>query len=116
MALRHVKEYYLQQEKIYLNMVEILHELEREKSLDLFDEERVAQYQQNVDIIKSNYERLAYILMLFNQPRTPKKLNKHKKQNKLLYNNLCDASPEYVAKESLDALEKIKELISEEKK
>lgn len=116
MAVKHVKKYFLDQEALYFEMLDNVADFEQGRELGWCSEEMLEDYKKQIDIIKSNYERLAYIMLLLNQPNNDKKEEKYKKQNKLLYNRLENASDESVKIETMDAFKKLKELMQKENK
>ena len=78
MAYLDVKAYYLEVEEQYKNMLELIKQLEDAQAKGEIDKERVKLFKDNAMIMKSNYERLAYIMHLFNRPKSTKKHNKVK--------------------------------------
>ncbi len=109
MAKRHVYLYFLEQQNIYFEMLDNLNEFKQ-----LAQEGRVTQEEydgmlKEVELLKSNYERLAYIIMLLNKPN--RETNEEADLNKSWYNALEGASKEAILDESRDVLADLKDLI-----
>lgn len=81
MAYLDVKAYFLEVEDQYKSMVELVNNLETAYNNGEVSKEVVENFKSNSLIIKANYERLAYVMFLFNKPKAT---NKRKKfDNKL---------------------------------
>lgn len=113
MAKSHVITYYLEVEYQYLEMLSILKELkelvaEGKVSIEAYEQE-VA----NVQKLKENYERIAYIMFLLNKPK-----RKNKKESLALlkwYEELKTHSKEAILDENKDVLATFKQLVREGK-
>ena len=68
MAKRHVVQYYIELENEYLEMQDTLKELQQLAQEGKIEESTYLDTKKEVDLIKSNYERVAYILFLLNKP------------------------------------------------
>ena len=90
MAIKHVKNYYKQIEKMYLELVSELHEMEEDFKKNECTEEELQNLLVPVRGIEENYKRLAYILYLLYQPNRDKKSGKYHKENKDLYKYFKD--------------------------
>ena len=78
MAYLDVKEYFLQVEDQYLSMKK---EVENYKDLakqGLMSKEHLDIIEDNLSGLEVNYKRLAYVIYLFNKPKSTKKRNKIK--------------------------------------
>lgn len=82
MALKQVKNYYKQVEKLYFELASELKEMEDDFKKGECTEEELQNFLIPVNNIKENYQRLAYIMFLFYQPNKEKKKGKYFKQNK----------------------------------
>ena len=82
MALKQVKNYYKQVEKLYFELASELKEMEDDFKKGECTEEELQNLLIPVNNIKENYQRLAYIMFLFYQPNKEKKKDKYFKQNK----------------------------------
>lgn len=113
MAKRHVNLYFLEVQNQYFEMLENLKEFK-----DLAAEGRVSQeeYDQmlnEVELEKSNYERIAFIIMLLNKPN--KKDKDEADMNLAWYKELQGASKEVILNEGRDVLADLKALIKKGK-
>lgn len=109
MSKRHVNLYYLQCENDYAEMLENLKDFK-----DLLNENRISQeeyldYVKQLEVVKANYERIAYIMFELNKPN--KKNKEEDDIAKSWYKALKFSSKEAVLDENKDALSHIKELI-----
>jgi len=115
MAKKHVMSYYKQIQDLYFEMLEDVKDFDEALKGGYVTEEQVEQSQMMLDKTKDHYERLSYIILLLNQPTRDKKLNRHKSQNKKLYNYFENTSQDRVLSEIQDDLKKFKEYIKKEK-
>ena len=113
MAKRHVIQYYLELENEYLEMQDTLNELQQLAQEGKIEESTYLETKKEVDVIKSNYERVAYILFLLNKPN--RKDKDEDAVSKKWYDYLKTSSKEAILDESKDALSHIKKIISEVK-
>ena len=77
MALKQVKNYYKQVEKLYFELASELKEMEDDFKKGECTEEELQNLLIPVNNIKENYQRLAYIMFLFYQPNKEKRAKKH---------------------------------------
>lgn len=82
MALKDVKKYFKEEEKLYFDMLNSLNEMQKEFEEGNVTEEELNKMLLPVTDIKNIYLLLAYVIYLFNQPNRKKKVPKYKKQNK----------------------------------
>lgn len=80
MALKQVKDYYKSVEKLYFDMVHSLEGMQEEFSKGNVTEEELNKLLTPVNNIKDNYLRLSYVLHLFYEPQSQKKVKKYEKQ------------------------------------
>lgn len=118
MALKHVRNYYLQCQIQYLDMLNDAKDFDEALKKGLVDQAQFDQAQVLLNRVKENYERLSYIMYLFTQPNRPNKVAKFNKQNKEVYErmNASSYSKEAVLNENSDLLKEFKKLIKEIKK
>ena len=115
MAKRDLNRYYLQVQEQYFEMLSIAKELKELYKDKIIDEQRFTDYQAQVEIIKANYERLSYVMLLLNKPNRKDKQALEERQNKEWYDHLKGASKEAILHEDRDALVELKELIRKTK-
>ena len=109
MARKDVLIYFSQVENQYLEMRQDVKDYEEAYKKGEISEETYTQAMESVEIIKQNYERLAYIVFLLNAPNRDKKKEKYKKANKKLVGALSNCSDYAIFNENADALRKLKE-------
>lgn len=88
MSVKAVRKYYDQICEQYHEMIELIHDLEKEAEQDLVEPERIERLKEQVAPIKQNYERWTYMMFLLNQPERNSKHEKYKRQNSRLLKNL----------------------------
>ena len=113
MAKRHVNQYFLEVENQYFEMLTNLQEANRLLAENNFSEEVYLQMDNAVQNLKTNYERLAYVMFLLNKPN-----KKDKKEAKIFeswYKRLKFASKEAILNENKDVLAHVKQLLREGK-
>lgn len=88
MSVKAVRKYYDQICEQYHEMIELIHDLEREAEQDLVEPERIERLKEQVAPIKQNYERWTYMMFLLNQPERKPKHEKYRRQNLRLLQNL----------------------------
>ena len=111
MALKDVKLYYLQQQDIYFQLLEDVKRCDEDVKNGLIKEEDLTPLYKELDKIKTNYERLSYIMFLFNEPKDKKHKEQFKKQSKVWYDYLSSSSKEAILDESRDALKTFKQMV-----
>ena len=118
MALKHVKEYYLQCQAQYFEMLADAKDFDEALKGGLILQEQFDQAQSLLNVVKENYERLSYIMFLFNKPKNNKKVKKFEKQNASICNYFenSNSKKEDVLLENKNVLTEFKKLISEVKK
>ena len=114
MARRDVLIYFKQVEAQYLEMLADVKDYEKDHEAGYISDEKYNELMAQIDIVKVNYERIAYIIFLLNAPaRDVKKIN-YNKQNKKVFTGLANSSLDKILDENADALKKIKELLKGE--
>jgi len=76
MAYLDVKAYFLEVEDQYMSMLNIIKNLENSYTNGEISKEVLNNFQENALQMKANYERLAYVMFLFNKPKATKKRQK----------------------------------------
>ncbi len=113
MAKKDVVLYFLQVQNQYIELLNNVKDLKEALQGGYLDEEHFQQAQTEIDIVKNNYERLAYVMMLLNQPQRKSKKDRELKENLEWYNALQGSSKEAILDENRDALADFKKLIKE---
>jgi len=111
MALRHVKQYFLEIEDQYFDMLDNLEELKKLLSEGKIADEDYNTILADVQKIKDNYERVAYIMFLWAKPN--KRGKKEVDISASWYKALKFSSKEAILDENGDVLSHIKKLIKE---
>ncbi len=114
MSYKDVKRYYLEVERNYIDMVALSEEYLKAYKEGKFTEEQFNIIENNIKQIKSDYEKLSYIMFLFNQPKRKDKRKKWNKENELLSDTYIylKADKEAVLQEETYVLEEFKKGIS----
>lgn len=119
MARKHVIQFYLEQQALYLQMLDTVKQIDDDFKSGKIDFERHNQLLEvltpDIEVIKSNYERLSYIVLLLNKPQKEAKGSNYEKVNKELYDSLQTSTREALLDESKDALADLKRIIKESK-
>lgn len=113
MAKRDVNLYLCEVEEQYLEMTSSVKELEEDAQKGLIDPETYAQLTREADLLKANYERIAYIIFLLNKPN--RKGNEKADLYKDWYDQLKYASKEAIINENKDVLAHFKKVLTEAK-
>lgn len=113
MARRHVVQYFLEMESQYLEMLGNVGDYKELLAENKITQEEYETMIADVELIKSNYERLAYIMMLLNKPNKSDK--REKEINKSWYEALSTASREALIDENADALAELKRILKSKK-
>lgn len=118
MALKQVKDYYLQCQAQYLEMLNDAKDFDEALKGGFIEQGQFDQAQAMLNKVKENYERLSYIMYLFQQPNRANKVAKFNSQNKAVHQHLSHsgASKESVLKENDDVLKEFKKLTAGIKK
>lgn len=115
MAKKDVNRFYLEQQQVYLEMLEDLKDVEKAYENGSLEEEMFFKMKADVDKLKDNYDRLSFIMFLLNEPQRKEKKEAYLKKNQKYYDYLKCASKESIIDESKDALIDFKKLVEEMK-
>lgn len=99
MSVKHVKKYYRDIEKMYLELVSELNEMKDDFIKGNCTEDELNNLLTPVKSIEENYKRLAYIMFLLYQPNRENKKGSYERQNKEL--------TDYFKKSNLTAKEEL---------
>ena len=113
MAKRDVIQYYLEQQNVYFESLNNIKEIDDAIKKGIVTEEQFKDAQKELEIIKNNYERLSYIVLLLNKPKRKEKQLQEEQLNKKWYDALKGSSREALLDESKDALSDFKKLVRE---
>lgn len=113
MARRDVLIYFKQVENQYLEMLDDVKDYDKDHANGELSDEKYNELMAQIDIVKVNYERIAYLIFLLNAPARDGKKAKYEKQNKKVSCGLANSSLDKVLDENADALKKIKELLGD---
>ena len=111
MAKRHVVQYFIELENTYVEMQDTVKELQQMAQEGKVEESTYLDAKKDIDVIKTNYERVAYIIYLLNKPN--RKSKDEDDIAKSWYKVLKTASKEAVIDESKDALVHFKKIVEE---
>lgn len=108
MSVKAVEQVYKQICDQYQEMLQDIKDIEREAAEGLCDPELVDRLTAQIEPIKQNYQRWAYIMFLLHQPQRKEKQRGYVRRNKKLLENLEKAnSIESTLQENKEALTKI---------
>ena len=111
MAKRDVVMYFLQVQNQYQELLGDVKDLEEALKSKHIEQEQFDLAKKDIDVVKDNYERLAYIMMLLNKPQRKKKQAGEEAVNKKWYDYLKGASKEAIIDENKDALADFKKIV-----
>ena len=109
MARRDVVSYYLEVENQYFEMLDNLKDFKEMADENVISQEDYLKAVEEVEVLKTNYERIGYIIFLLNKPN-----RKSKKPSSIelsWYKALKYDSKEAILDENRDVLCKLKELL-----
>lgn len=114
MSVKHVNEYYKKICNDYKNMVNTLVEMEEYVQQNIISPEKLDNIKESVEAMKSNYQRISWIMYLLNLPNKKEKRVKYERQNKCSFNELKDiASIDTIHMENQSYIDDIKNKIKE---
>lgn len=118
MALRDVKEYYYKVAALYAESKADFEDFEKGLADGYVTEEKVLEVKEELNNLEINFNRLAYIMYLFELPNRKSKQDKYKKANKKVGDALAErgADEEAVLNESKSALDNFRKSLKELKK
>lgn len=106
-----VNLYFLEIQNTYFEMLDNLNEFKELAQKGEVSQEEYDNMLQEVDLLRANYERIAYIIMLLNKPKNLSRENAD--INASWYKELKGASKEVIIDESRDVLADLKKYIKE---
>lgn len=115
MAYKHVKDYFRKIENMFFECMDDVQEFDKMLKDGKFTYEEFEKAAKQVALIKSNYERLSYIMFLFNKPARKEKSAKYARENKKYTDILKTrkADDESVIEETRNSLDNFKKLYKE---
>lgn len=108
MSKKDVDEYYTKVCADYKQLRETLTEIEEEFKNSVQDVDKIEQVRKMIEPLKVNYERISYIMYLFNKPARRKKRFSYEFENKKRLNNLSNSSLEDIHKENQEVIQNLK--------
>lgn len=108
MSKKDVDEYYTKVCADYKQLRETLTELEEEFKNSVQDVDKIEQVRKMIEPLKVNYERISYIMYLFNKPVRRKKRFSYEFENKKRLNNLPNSSLEDIHRENQEVIQNLK--------
>lgn len=108
MSKKDVDEYYTKVCADYKQLRETLTELEEEFKNSVQDVDKIEQVRKMIEPLKVNYERISYIMYLFNKPVRRKKKFSYELENKKRLNNFSNSSLEDIHKENQEVIKNLK--------
>ena len=115
MSRRDVNNMYLQQQMLYLGMLDNAKEFDRMYKAGEISRERFEQAQKEVEKIRDNYLQISYFMLELQKPFKKRERKEWEKRNKVLYDSLEGYSREARLDESRDALADFRKMVEEEK-
>lgn len=115
MSKRDVNNMYLQQQMLYLGMLDNAKEFDRMYKAGEISRERFEQAQKEVEKIRDNYLQISYFMLELQKPFKKRERKEWEKRNKVLYDSLEGYSREALLDESKDALADFRKMVEEEK-
>lgn len=115
MSRRDVNNMYLQQQMLYLGMLDNAKEFDRMYKAGEISRERFEQAQKEVEKIRDNYLQISYFMLELQKPFKKRERKEWEKRNKVLYDSLEGYSREALLDESKDALADFRKMVEEEK-
>lgn len=116
MSKKDLVQYYLQVQAQYFEMLKDFRDVNDDVKKGLVEQSIVDNLKQELDVVRTNYERLSYELFLLNQPNKDSKKPLDEKVNKEWYDYLEGSSKEAILDENKDALADFKKYVREMKK
>lgn len=113
MARKDVIQFFLEQQNVYNELLENVKEFDVALKKGILTEEQVEDAKKEVEIIKENYQLLAYVVLLLNKPHKKNKRLKEERANHQWYEALKGSSREALLDESRDALTDFKRMVKE---
>lgn len=79
MSKKHVEQYFKTIADQYSEMLDLLKELEQQYETNIIEPERLDKIKESIVPLKTNYQRISYIMYLLNMPNRKEKQTKYKK-------------------------------------
>ena len=92
----------------YKQLKETLTEMEEEFKNSVQDVDKIEQVRKMIEPLKVNYERISYIMYLFNKPVRKKKRFSYEFENKKRLNNFSNSSLEDIHRENQEVIKNLK--------
>lgn len=108
MSKKDVDEYYIKVCADYKQLRETLTEMEEEFKNSVQDVDKIEQVRKMIEPLKVNYERISYIMYLFNKPVRRKKKFSYEFENKKRLNNFSNSSLEDIHRENQEVIKNLK--------
>ena len=110
MSVKHVREYYERMVSDYVEMKNILEEMEKmSESNASVALQNIDSIREQVKVLEANYKRLAYVIFLLNQPNKESKKQRYVNSEKKKLSNISEIHrKEAVEKENKQVLEGLK--------
>ena len=108
MSKKDVDEYYTKVCADYKQLRETLTDMEGEFKNSVQDVDKIEQVRKMIVPLKVNYERISYIMYLFNKPVRKKKRFSYEFENKKRLNNFSNSSLEDIHKENQEVIQNLK--------
>lgn len=77
MSKKHVEEYFKVIADQYSEMIDLLKELEQQYETNIIEPERLDKIKESIIPLKTNYQRISYIMYLLNMPNKKEKQKKY---------------------------------------
>lgn len=110
MALVDVKDYFLKVQDQYNTSCQFIEAFAKEYKQGNFTDEQMQENLRDFNVVKTNYERLAYVMYLLEKPRNTKKhkvaYNQYKKKEHLF----SDGSDKIVIDENTSVINNLKDI------
>ena len=111
MAKRHVDEYFNHIVSDYKEMLDTLHDLEKECNEGLVSPDNLEQMKQMIIPLKNNYMTISWIMYLLNMPNKEKKRRKYEQVQLPIMNEIDpnkERTLESITEEDKEIIEKLK--------
>ena len=116
MAKRDVVNIYLQQQNLYLGMLENAKEFDRMYKAGEITKERFEQAPREVERIRDNYMQISYFMLELQKPYKKRERKEWERKNQILYESLQGYSKEALLDDTKDALADFRAMIEEAKR
>lgn len=110
MSVKDVRKYYETISAQYEQMVAEIKDFEQEAMNGMFEPERLDKIKEQIQPLKTNFERIAYIIYLLDKPTKKSKEPPYIKRNKKKLSKLQNATTEAVMKENEEVINSLTKL------